>query len=184
MEKDIGRKDFLKKGFFQVFNFFQDIFGEVNSLSYSPIRPPGAIEEKKFLDTCVKCGSCISACGQSSIKFAGIEASFLIGYPIIIPSERPCFACDDLSCMKACPSGALQLTEKNNIKMGTAIVNKEKCITYSGKDCDICVKSCPFPQEAIFINENKNPIVNDSCIGCGLCEYWCEYKAISIKSNR
>ncbi|MEK7433025.1 MAG: 4Fe-4S dicluster domain-containing protein [Cyanobacteriota bacterium] len=183
-DKIIDRKKFIKKGFFQFFNVFQDFFGEIKAISYSPIRPPGAIEEKLFLDTCVKCGKCIDACEQNSIKFSGMEASFIMGYPVISPKERPCFACDDLSCMKACPSGALVFTEKKDLKIGLAIVDKERCITYSGEECDICVKSCPFPDIAIKIDDNKNPSVLEPCIGCGLCEYWCEYSAIKINSFR
>lgn len=183
----VSRKDFLKKGVFKLFGFIQETFGEhldLGPLSYSPIRPPGAIDEKIFLDTCVKCGKCAEACPQNSIKMSGIEASFVAGFPVVVPSERPCFVCDDLSCMKACPSGALQFTEKIHINMGIAKVNSDKCITYEGKECNICVTACPFPEEAIYLNKEKNPVVNKSCIGCGLCEYWCDYNAITIKSNR
>lgn len=181
----VSRKDFLKKGFLKFFGFIHESFGDsLGLISYSPIRPPGAIDEKSFLDTCVKCGKCVDVCPQGSIKFSGFEAGFVTGYPVIVPSEKPCFVCDDLSCMKNCPSGALILTEKQNIKMGVAEVITDKCITYDNKECNICVISCPFPDEAIFINENKNPVVTDKCTGCGLCEYWCNYKAIKIKSPR
>ncbi len=186
MEEELfNRKDFIKKGVFKFFRFLGETVGDnLGILSHTPIRPPGAIEEKLFIDTCEKCGKCVQACEQESIRFAGIEGKFLAGFPIVVPSERPCFVCDDLSCMKACPSGALKLTDKLQIKMGIAFVNTEKCITYNDKECNICVMSCPFPEEAILIDENKHPLVNKSCIGCGLCEYWCDYNAISIKSFR
>lgn len=184
-EENISRKDFLKKGFFNFFNFIQENIGDsINILPPIPIRPPGAIEESKFLDTCVKCGKCVSSCEQKSIKTTSSENILTLGYPIIIPSERPCFVCDEQSCMNSCPTGALVLTPPKQIKMGIAIVNENKCITYQGKECDTCVKSCPFPSDAIRINENKHPLVTNSCIGCGLCEYFCDYKAIKIKSNR
>ena len=184
-EEIVSRKDFLKKSVFKLFGFIQENFADnLGILGYSPLRPPGAIEEKDFLDTCVKCGKCATSCTQSSIKMSGLEAGFIAGYPVIIPAERPCFVCDDLSCMKACPTGALQLTDKLNIKMGIAQINQDKCITYKGKECNICVLSCPYPDEAIFINDDKHPVVNKSCIGCGLCDYWCDYNAITIKSFR
>ncbi len=181
----LSRKDFFKKGFSKFFQFLHETVGDnLGVLAYSPVRPPGALEEKEFLDTCVKCGKCVDSCEQESIRFAGIEAGFLVGFPVVVPSERACFVCDDLSCMKACPSGALNLTDKFNIKMGIAVVNKDKCITYNGEDCRVCVTSCPFPEEAIFIDQQKHPFVNKSCIGCGLCEYWCDYDAIRVKSER
>jgi len=184
-EDIISRKDFFRKGFSKFFSFLHETVGDnLGVLSYSPVRPPGAIEEKVFIDTCLKCGSCVKACEQESIRFAGIEAGFLVGFPVIVPNERACFVCDDLSCMKASPTGALLLTPENEIRMGTAIISKEKCITYEGKECSICVSSCPFPEQAIFINAEKHPQVTDSCIGCGLCEYWCDYNAIKIKSFR
>lgn len=184
-EELVSRKDFLKKGVFKLFGFIQETLGDnLGLLSYSPIRPPGAIDEKAFLDTCVKCGQCATACTQNSIKMSGFEAGFVAGYPVVVASERPCFVCDDLSCMKACPTGALQLIPKKEIKMGLAEVNQDKCITYEGKECNICVMACPFPDDAIYINEEKHPVVNKSCIGCGLCDYWCDYNAITIKSFR
>lgn len=185
MDEKIDRSQFLKKGFFKAFKFFTDILGDIPTISYSPIRPPGAIEESKFIDTCLKCGNCIKSCEQKSIKFSSFEAGFLVGFPIVEPNNRPCFACDDLSCMKACPTGALNLVDKEKISMGTAIVDKEKCVTYSGHICDMCVKACPFPEIAIKIDSNNNPnVMKDFCIGCGLCQYQCEYNAISIKSYR
>lgn len=181
----LSRKDFFKKGFLKFFGFIHENIGDnLGFISYSPIRPPGAILEKDFLDTCSRCGKCIEVCPQKSIKFAGVEATFTAGYPVIIPQEKPCFICDDLSCMKICPSGALVLTEKENIKMGYAEVITDKCVTYQGVECNTCVNSCPFPQDAIYIDEEKHPVVTDKCTGCGLCDYWCEYKAIKIKSYR
>jgi ferredoxin-type protein NapG len=144
-EDNITRKDFFKKGIFKLFNFIQETVGDnLGVLSYAPIRPPGAIEESKFLDTCIKCGKCVEACEQNSIKFAGLEGVFVAGFPVVVPSERPCFVCDEQGCMNACPSGALQITPKKEIKMGLAIVNKENCITYQGKECNVCVISCPY----------------------------------------
>lgn len=184
-EETVSRKDFFKKGILKAFSFLHENFGDsLGIISYSPIRPPGAIEENKFLDTCVKCGVCIDVCPQDSIKFSGLEAGFVAGFPVVKANERPCFVCDDLSCMKNCPTGALVLTSKENIKMGYAEIIQENCVTYQGKECNICVVSCPFPQEAIYINDKTHPVVTDKCTGCGLCDYWCEYNAIKIKSYR
>ena len=184
-EETVSRKDFFKKGILKAFGFLQENFGDsLGIISYSPIRPPGAIDEKDFLDTCVKCGNCVDVCPQNSIKFSGLEAGFVAGFPVVKVNEKPCFVCDDLSCMKNCPTGALVLVPKEEIKMGYAEVIQDKCITYQDKECNICVTSCPFPEVAISIDENKHPLVTDKCTGCGLCDYWCEFNAIKIQSYR
>lgn len=185
MEEKVSRRDFVFKGFLKAIQgLFSNFYDENNIINKTYIRPPGAIEENKFLDTCIKCGKCAESCSQNSIRMSTIKDGLLVGYPIIVPSEKPCFVCDDLSCMKSCPSGALQLVEKENISIGIAKVIIDKCITYDNKSCDICIKSCPFPDKAIKLDDNNNPKVLDACIGCGLCEYWCDYSAIKVYSNR
>ena len=82
-EETVSRKDFFKKGILKAFGFLQENFGDsLGIISYSPIRPPGAIDEKDFLDTCVKCGNCVDVCPQNSIKFSGLEAGFVAGFPV------------------------------------------------------------------------------------------------------
>ena len=51
-----------------------------------------------------------------------------------------------------------------------AAVDKKKC-----NECKICYEKCRFNA----INENIN-IIRDSCEGCGLCEYICPVKAITM----
>ena len=151
------------------------------------LRPPGAIEEKRFLAACVKCGKCVQACPYNSILMAGGEAGVGIGTPYIIPRETPCYLCPDLPCIKACPSGALdkKLTEIEKVQMGTAvIIDREGCLSIRGLRCEVCYRQCPLIDKAITIESRHNPrtgehtimepvIHKDKCVGCGICEKVC-----------
>ena len=182
--------------------------GYSDEVKASPLvlRPPGALAEDDFLKACVKCGLCAEACvnrdsnkkkdgtkRDGTLKMAKGGDHRLIGTPFFIPTEIPCFMCEDIPCVPVCPSGALDmpslLDEKqeldiNKARMGLAVVHKESCIAYWGIQCDACYRACPIQGEAITIEHHKNertgkhafllPIVHsDVCTGCGLCEKAC-----------
>src|SRR5688572_8242908 len=104
-------------------------------------RPPGALPEAAFLDTCSRCGECVRVCPAQCIKIdgAGVKGA---GAPYIDPSEMPCVLCDGLRCMLACPTGALVPTLLADIDMGTAVWREEICLRTRGVECTICVDSC------------------------------------------
>ena len=78
------------------------------------LRPPGAIEEKAFLETCYRCGSCVDACPVGAIiQKKGGEEDETNGTPVLAANVRACVVCDKLACMNACPSGALKLVDKS-----------------------------------------------------------------------
>ena len=170
------------------------------------LRPPGALKEKDFLKACIKCGLCAEACRnresnknrdgtqrEGTLKMAKGGEHKLIGTPYFIPTDVPCYMCDDIPCVPVCPSGALDmkslLNEKeeldiNRAKMGLAVVHKESCVAFWGLQCDACYRACPLLDEAITLEYQKNdrtgkhafllPVVHsDICTGCGLCEKAC-----------
>src|SRR5258708_1570863 len=71
------------------------------------IRPPGAIPEEKFLETCLRCGRCADACPADAIELMASAPQPRRGTPRVEPSQQACVICDELACMKVCPSGAL-----------------------------------------------------------------------------
>ena len=103
------------------------------------------------------------------------EDSSLRGTPYIDPDLAACVVCDELSCMKACPSGALKLVDKpGNIHMGLARVNFSLCVRGRGEACQICVDKCPLGAEAIRIGANGQVEVRAAgCVGCGVCQFYC-----------
>ncbi len=195
--------------------------GYSDEVKASPLvlRPPGAIREEDFLTACIKCGLCAEACQNrdtnidketgkarpGTLKMAKGGDHKLIGTPFFIPTEVPCYMCEDIPCVPVCPSGALDmpslLNEKeeldiNKSRMGLAVVHKESCIAFWGIQCDACYRACPLLDEAITLEYRKNertgkhafllPIVHDDvCTGCGLCEMACvtEKPAIFVLPN-
>jgi ferredoxin-type protein NapG len=88
------------------------------------LRPPGALPEKQFLSSCIKCGQCLQVCPYHSIKLSDMVKGTNIGTPYIDPNVRACYACTAVPCVLACPSGALDHgTEKaEDISMGIAVL--------------------------------------------------------------
>lgn len=72
------------------------------------LRPPGALNEKDFLSSCIKCGQCVQVCPVQAIKLADIGDGFGLGVPYIDARAQACdFSCDAVQCILACPTGSL-----------------------------------------------------------------------------
>lgn len=154
------------------------------------IRPPGAQEERDFLARCVRCGECMKVCLTNGLQpvlwEAGLEGLYT---PRLVSRMGYCAHTCNL-CGQVCPTGAiprLNLEVKQNTSLGTATINRTRCIPYTeGTDCLVCEEHCPVSPKAITFNmaevpnlEGKKilvklPVVRpDRCIGCGHCEYVC-----------
>ena len=143
------------------------------------LRPPGALDEMRFRETCTRSGACVSACPAAAIKL-DYTGKIGNGVPYIVADEMPCVACDGLFCMKACPSGALVDTPLVNINMGTAVWHEHLCVRSQGQECRICVDQCPLGTAAITFVEGKVTVIEEGCIGCGVCEHECPTRPRSI----
>jgi ferredoxin-type protein NapG len=101
------------------------------------LRPPGALDETRFLGACIKCGQCVQVCPVEAIKLADIDEGFGSGVPFISPREQACdFSCDALSCILACPTGALshEIRAKEEVRAGVArLVRPDTCLAREGK---------------------------------------------------
>lgn len=154
------------------------------------LRPPGALDEADFLDTCYRCGSCADHCPADAISLfatdvpSGSAHANLKGTPYIEPSERACVICNDLACMKACPSGALRLVDRTAIRIGMAIVDHAVCVRAAGEVCTTCVDVCPIGRDAIRVgNDGRIEVIDPSCnglgcTGCGVCEERCPTRPV------
>lgn len=168
------------------------------------LRPPGALHEKEFLASCIKCGMCVEACPYDALVLAKPGDNNPIGIPYYTPRTNPCHMCKDIPCVPACPTGSLDealVSEKdekgeirmniNLAKMGLAVIDRETCIAYAGIQCDACYRVCPLIDRAITVEYTRNirtgkhamraPVVNsEACTGCGLCEKACVTQKASI----
>ena len=142
-------------------------------------RPPGAIPEKEFLDTCYHCGSCADSCPVNAIVLIRDEPDDTGGTPYIEPERQACVMCEGLSCMKICPSGALRPVERSEIRIGLAAVDYGLCLRSKGQDCTECVTKCPLGATAIRIDDRGHVRViapvgaGRGCTGCGVCQQHC-----------
>lgn len=175
------------------------------------LRPPGALAEALFVQTCSRCGECVKACPASCIvmdRVAGdgnAEAPPEVGgtgdtgdtgdtggaggaggFPYIHTRLSPCVICDDLSCMKVCPTGALKLVpSRTDIRMGIARMDHQRCLRTApalggDEDCRLCVRQCPIGETAIGIDAAGKVEIRPGCTGCGVCEWVCPTEPASV----
>ena len=164
-------------------------------VSRNLLRPPGALDEPAFAQACSRCGDCVRVCPAQCIV---IDEAIAGGLPYIEPRQSPCVVCEDLSCMKACPTGALSLVESaQQIQMGRAEVDHNRCLRNSPGEvddgvidadsqvqpCRLCVDDCPMGSEAIGIDDQSRVEVRSGCVGCGVCERVCPTEPASIAVN-
>lgn len=101
------------------------------------LRPPGALEEQRFLAACIKCGQCVQVCPVEALVLADAEDGFGLGVPYIEARSQACdFSCDALSCVLACPTGALShdLKGKEDARCGVArLARPEACLARRGE---------------------------------------------------
>lgn len=130
------------------------------------IRPPGAVDEKAFLDRCIRCAECMKVCPNNALHPAFFEAGPEgLWTPILIPRIGYCeHSC--VLCGQVCPTGAIQkITEEQKmgidqkpISMGTAFYDQGRCLPWAmGIPCIVCEEFCPTSPKAIWVEEVDVP---------------------------
>jgi polyferredoxin len=137
------------------------------------VRPPGSLPEVQFLSRCIKCGQCMRICPTNVIHPAGLTAglegvwtpvlNFRIGTS---GCQHNCIACGNL-----CPTAAIRpislverqglgpYAEKGPIKIGTAFIDRGRCLPWSmDRPCIVCQENCPVSPKAIFTREMFNTV--------------------------
>ena len=159
------------------------------------LRPPGALPENDFLGACIRCGLCVRDCPYNILELAKPETPVATGTPYFTARNLPCEMCEDIPCVKACPTTALdhQLTDINKAKMGLAVlIDHETCLNFLGLRCDVCYRVCPVIDKAITLEMVPNqrtgrhamflPTVHsEHCTGCGKCEKSCVLEEAAIR---
>jgi ferredoxin-type protein NapG len=164
------------------------LVSDARALPARAIRPPGALPEDDFLAACIRCGLCVRDCPYDTLQLAelGYDGP-ATGTPFFTARDVPCEMCDDIPCVAACPTGALDKSLDNidDADMGVAVlIDQENCLNALGLRCDVCYRVCPVIDEAITLERSHNvrsghhaifmPTVHaDKCTGCGKCEKSC-----------
>jgi len=121
------------------------------------LRPPGAMPERQFLKSCIKCGLCVEVCPYHALQLAAPGDQRPIGTPYFLPRQQPCRMCMDVPCVPVCPTGAISLAriehdtaggtqspDINCARMGLAVISRDTCVAYWGIQCDACYRVCPL----------------------------------------
>jgi ferredoxin-type protein NapG len=165
------------------------------SLPATAIRPPGVNDELAFQSACIRCGLCVRDCPYDTLKLAQPGDDVPLGTPWFEARQIPCEMCEDIPCVKACPTGALDpaLADIDDARMGLAVlIDQENCIAFRGLRCEVCYNICPVRGKAITLDRRHNkrtgkhaliiPVVHsEACTGCGKCEAACVVEKATIK---
>lgn len=137
------------------------------------VRPPGALDESRFLARCVRCGQCMRICPSGVIQPAALQAgleglwtpvlNFRIGNGGCLLN---CVACGHL-----CPTAAirpLSLDEKlgrgahagqGPVRIGTAFLDRGRCLPWAmDRPCIVCQENCPVSPKAIHTRLEYRPL--------------------------
>jgi len=163
----------------------------VRGAAARPLRPPGAVDEARFVGLCIRCGNCLRACPTHIIRPDQGERGIAgLMTPVLDFSHDYCTeGCT--RCTHVCPSGALVPLEpeaKQRTSIGLPHVDMNVCLLGDDRDCSMCRNWCPYGAIKLVWSEEEytlTPQVDlDKCPGCGACETVCPttpQKAIVIR---
>lgn len=141
------------------------------------LRPPWAVDESQFVESCNSCGECITACPASILVKARA------GFPVVNFSNGECVFCGD--CVAACQTGALRQTnDPDEVPWKLKAVIADNCITYQSVVCRSCAEQCESRAIAFQLSAGRVPqplLANEKCNGCGACVAICPVDAISVE---
>lgn len=130
-----------------------------SSMPANYIRPPGALPEEDFLGACIRCGLCVRDCPYDILFLGEVGDEVATGTPYFIARSGPCEMCEDIPCVVACPTNALdhELKDIEESRMGLAVViDQENCIAFHGLRCEVCFNVCPIRGRAISLDMQHN----------------------------
>jgi ferredoxin len=130
------------------------------------LRPPGSLDEERFLTRCIRCGQCMRICPTNIIQPALLEAGLQGLWTPAVNYRLGASGCllNCIACGQVCPTAAIRpisLEEKlglgefaaqGPIRLGTAFVDRGRCLPWAlDRACLVCQEVCPVSPKAIFI---------------------------------
>lgn len=144
--------------------------------SCMPQRPPWALSEAKFIESCTRCDACVSACDER-ILYRGSG-----GYPEISFKQAGCSFCGD--CLQACEAGALQAVHPApSLAWDLRAQIKPSCLSSNGIVCRACGDVCDTRaiQFQLQTGGRATPNIDLTlCNGCGECLAVCPVQAVEV----
>lgn len=143
------------------------------------IRPPWAIAEFDFVNTCTRCTECVDKCPENII----VKAED--GFPVINFDLGGCSFCQE--CVAVCDDKALSISSTEYRPWDLKADINNDCISLHGVMCRSCADSCD--EDAITFQYRVGgvslPEINqESCTGCGFCVVTCPVDAIKISKDK
>jgi ferredoxin-type protein NapF len=164
MEKGQGSEVLARRGFLR---------GEFGSRR-APMRPPWAIAEAAFVDTCTRCDRCIASCPtRLLVRGSG-------GFPQADFGRAECNFCGE--CVSVCRDGALR-RESDNRPWALAVTISQACFAYGRVVCRSCGDVCEVRAirfRPCLGGAAKPEIDPSACTGCGACIRVCPTGAVGI----
>jgi NAD-dependent dihydropyrimidine dehydrogenase PreA subunit len=160
-----------------------------------PVRPPGSVPEREFLQLCIRCGECYKVCPNHVLQPLGFQQGLEgLWTPQVVADWAGCeSSCN--ACGQVCPTGAIRalpIEEKKAARMGLAVVNQQTCLPFAAREaCQLCVDECvaagyhaiEFTRVHSELDDQGLPVEDsgffapvvlaDKCVGCGLCQTRC-----------
>ena len=139
-----------------------------------PMRPPWAIIEQQFIETCTRCAECANHCPNKIIRIASG------GFPEIDVSLAGCNFCE--ICVDVCEPNALSLQISEPLNVFASV--SDACFSERGVICRSCGEVCE--SRAIKFQQVVGGVAHvlldtTSCNGCGECVSLCPAKAITMQ---
>lgn len=138
-------------------------------------RLPWLISTQHLLDSCTRCGDCMTVCPTGVIvKGEG-------GFPMLDFTRAECTFCH--ACTDVCSQPLFDL---NQSPWQTSARVQESCLNQHGVYCRSCLDVCePIALSVVFVAAGQQHIQlnNDICNGCGACAAVCPEHAISIQNH-
>lgn len=142
------------------------------------VRPPWALGEAEFLESCTRCAACIDVCPtRLLVKGSG-------GFPAadFTPGRAPegCTFCGE--CLAACRDGALHKVEGQPAWSVQAVFGAA-CLAAQNVVCRTCGEACEaraisFPPRLGGVSLPQ--LTAAACTGCGACLADCPTQAIRV----
>jgi polyferredoxin len=160
------------------------------------LRPPGVVDEARFLENCLRCLQCVRSCPNRIIKITGGGHGIASLYTPHL-EFRP-YGCDYFCqvCQQVCPNRAIPLQTlagKQSTPIGKARIDQSACVVYEERvNCLVCEEVCPVPEKAIIYETveertaegqplREPKMIAERCIGCGICEARCPAEPVAIR---
>ena len=134
----------------------------------SLIRPPGSLDEGRFLARCIRCGQCMRVCPTNVIQPAGLEMGLEALWTPALNNRIGTSGCqlNCVACGNVCPTAAIRpltlderhgagsFAGKGPIRIGTAFVDQGRCLPWAmARPCIVCQENCPVSPKAIYVQE-------------------------------